>query len=76
MIRALGGTVRFQLSTFLPLTPGLAGVRALFDGASPAILGPAVGRELVAAGWLIVAAVSFRAVIERGRRVGDLDHEG
>lgn len=66
-----------HMSTFLPLTHGLAGVRALFDGASPAILGPAVGRELVvAAGWLIVAAVSFRVFVERGRRVGDLDHAG
>jgi ABC-2 type transport system permease protein len=65
-----------HLSTILPLTHGLAGVRALFDGASTVVLGPAVWRELVvAAGWLLVAAVSFRIFIERGRRVGDLDHE-
>jgi ABC-2 type transport system permease protein len=64
-----------HLSTVLPLTHGLEGVRALFDGASPAVLGPAAARELVVpAGWLILAAVAFRVFIRRARRAGDLDH--
>jgi ABC-2 type transport system permease protein len=66
-----------HLSTVLPLTHGLAGVRALFDGASPAVIGQAAGRELiVAACWLALAAVTFRIFIRQARRTGDLDHAG
>lgn len=64
-----------QLSRLLPLTHGLAGVRALFDGAGLEVVGPAAGRELiVAAGWLLLATVAFKVFIRRARRSGDLDH--
>jgi ABC-2 type transport system permease protein len=66
-----------QLSTVLPLTHGLAGVRVLFGGAPLAVLGPAAGRELiVAAGWLVLAVVTFRIFIDRARRTGNLDYAG
>lgn len=64
-----------QLSVFLPLTHGLAGVREIFDGAPPGILLAAAGRELmVGAGWLILAVLAFRLFIERARRTGQLDY--
>jgi ABC-2 type transport system permease protein len=64
-----------QVSVFLPLTHGLAGVRELFDGGAPGVLLAAAGRELsVAAGWLILAALAFRLFIERARRTGQLDY--
>jgi ABC-2 type transport system permease protein len=59
----------------LPLTHGLAAVRAVFDGASPSVALPAVGRELlVAAGWLILATLAFRRFLLQMRKTGSIDH--
>lgn len=59
---------------FLPLTHGLVGVRALFDGATPDVALAAAVRELaVGAGWWVLAALAFAYFVRRARRNGDLD---
>lgn len=60
----------------LPVTHGLAAVRALADGsAGPAYVAGQVGLELVVAvGWLAVATVVLLHLAESGRRDGSIEY--
>lgn len=62
------------VSTVLPATHGLAGIRTLLDGGG---LGTVVGRAgleiAIAVGWLTVAALTFRHLAEQGRRNGAIE---
>lgn len=62
------------VASVLPLTHGLAAIRAALDGAAAGeVLGEA-GLELaVAAGWLTVAALIFDRLAEHGRRDGSIE---
>ena len=63
-----------QIAHVVPLTNGLASVRALFASAEPAaIAGWAAAELAVAAGWLAAALVAFTLVTARGRRRGAID---
>jgi ABC-2 type transport system permease protein len=61
----------------LPLTNGLLGIRAVFDGASSeTILGYAALEAAVGLGWMTAALLSFNRLASRGRRDGSLDFGG
>lgn len=62
------------VTAFLPVSHGLQAIRDLLDGmAAPAVLAGA-GLELaVAAGWLVLAALTFRHLAEGGRKSGTIE---
>lgn len=58
----------------IPLTHGLLALRALLDGQGLATVARHAGFEaLVGAGWLVLAALSFRWFLEGGRRDGTIE---
>lgn len=58
----------------LPVTHGVQAVRLALSGAPPAaVLTSALLELVVAAGWLLVALVSFNGIAERGRTDGSID---
>lgn len=62
------------VATVLPLTHGLAAIRALLDGAPLASLIPQVVAEAgVGVGWLALAMLSFHRLAESGRRDGSIE---
>jgi ABC-2 type transport system permease protein len=62
------------LARCLPLTNGLLGIRAVFEGGSAqAILGYAVLEAIVGLAWMTAALLSFNRLATRGRRDGTLD---
>lgn len=62
------------LATVLPLTHGLAALRALLAGAAPEHVVGLVTRELVIGlGYLLVATAAFRHFLQRARARGTLD---
>lgn len=63
-----------KLSTVLPATHGLSGIRTLLDGGPPATVAAGAALEAaVAVGWLTVAALTFRHLAEQGRRTGSIE---
>lgn len=59
----------------LPLTNGLLGIRAVFDGAAAGtILGYAALEAAVGLSWMTAALLSFNRLASRGRRDGSLDY--
>lgn len=58
----------------LPVTHGVQAVRLALSGAPPAaVLTSALLELVVAAGWLLVALVSFNGIAERGRTDGSIE---
>jgi ABC-2 type transport system permease protein len=58
----------------LPLTNGLLGIRAVFEGGSAGtILGYAALEALVGLAWMAAALLSFNRLATKGRRDGTLD---
>jgi ABC-2 type transport system permease protein len=57
----------------LPLTHGLAAVRAVLAGRSGTALVQAGWEATVGAGWLVVAVLTFGTFVRHGRRDGSLD---
>lgn len=64
-----------RAAELLPLTHGLAAIRALLDGAPLDTLVPLVAAEAaVGAGWLLAAVLGFHQFVEAGRRDGSLEY--
>lgn len=62
------------VASVLPLTHGLAAVRAALAGAPTGeIIGKAALEAAVGAGWLVVAALLFDRLAEYGRRDGSIE---
>jgi ABC-2 type transport system permease protein len=62
------------LVRLLPLTNGLLGIRAVFDGAPASeIVGYAALEAAVGLAWMTAALLSFNRLASRGRRDGSLD---
>lgn len=61
-------------AALLPVTHGLASMRALLDGAPAGRVVPGVLLEAaVGAGWALVAVLTFRRLAERGRSDGSIE---
>lgn len=62
------------VASLLPLTHGLAAVRAVLDGATLTAVGSNVMVEaIVGCGWLALALASFRWLAEGGRKDGTIE---
>jgi ABC-2 type transport system permease protein len=62
------------LAWILPVTHGLGAVRALLDGGPTSQVALGAGLEvLVGVGWLTLALLSIRRLVERGRRDGSIE---
>ena len=62
------------ICSVLPMTHGLAAIRATLDGAAPGTVLVQLGLELaVALGWLVLAAFSFDRMVRRGRANGSIE---
>lgn len=62
------------MANVLPVTHGVQAVRLAVFGAPPAaVLTSALLEVVVAAGWLLVALVSFNGIAERGRTDGSIE---
>jgi ABC-2 type transport system permease protein len=62
------------VSNMLPVTHGLAAVRALLDGEVLVVVMGHAGREaLVGLGWAVIAVSSFRHFAEGGRKDGSIE---
>jgi ABC-2 type transport system permease protein len=62
------------VASALPLTHGLAAVRAALAGADWSVVLPPVGAEVaLATGWLAAAVLAFRRLAEHGRRDGSIE---
>jgi ABC-2 type transport system permease protein len=58
----------------LPVTHGLRGFRAAFDGAPVgSVASDVIWELLVGVGYLVVGSAAFAAITERGRRTGSLE---
>jgi len=72
-VEILPGPVQ-AVANVLPLTHGLAGLRALLAGAAPdAILGPVAVEIVVGLAYVTLAFFSFKYFLERARARGTLD---
>ena len=62
------------LAQVLPVTHGLAAIRALLAGGGPAeVLGPAAAEAAVGLGWFLLSLVAFGRLAEAGRRDGSIE---
>ncbi|MFD1147652.1 ABC transporter permease [Saccharothrix hoggarensis] len=65
------------LTSVLPMTHGLAAIRAfLADGPASTVLPELALEVCVGAGWFAVAALSFNRMVRRGRRDGTIEFSG
>jgi ABC-2 type transport system permease protein len=65
------------LASGLPMTHGLAAIRAIVAGDGAAIVARQVAAEVVVAvAWFVLAAFTFRRLVERGRRDGSIEFGG
>ena len=63
------------LADALPLTHGLRAIRHLLDGSSVSLVSADASLEVcVAAGWLLIAALTFRTLTEGGRKDGSIEY--
>lgn len=63
-----------RIADAVPLTHGVAAVRAVHDGAGPAVVLGRCGAALaVGAVWYVVAALLLERLAARGRRTGSID---
>ncbi len=59
----------------LPVTHGLGAIRDLLDGASATTVLQGVGLELlVGTGWLLLALLSIKRLVDHGRRTGTIEY--
>lgn len=63
------------LASLLPVTHGLAAIRLLLDGGGAAPVLRGLGLELlVGAGWYLLALLSIRRLVDRGRADGSIEY--
>jgi ABC-2 type transport system permease protein len=64
-----------RVASLLPVTHGLGAVRALLDGAGPGPVLRGVAVELlVGVGWFVLALLSIRRLVDRGRTDGSIEY--
>jgi ABC-2 type transport system permease protein len=63
------------IASVLPVTHGLQAIRDLLDGAAAIVVLRGVGLELlVGAGWLLLALLSIKRLVDNGRRTGTIEY--